>query len=605
MKKRYREERDRRLRADGEDQYVAIEPNSEFDADPYVHQVERREAISENVEVLVIGGGIAGLQTAVNLRRAEIDDFRIIEKGGDFGGTWYWNRYPGIACDVESYIYLPLIEDMGYMPKLRYSTGPEILDYCRSIAKHFSLYEKAILQTRVLEARWDATDCRWVVTSDRGDTFSARHLILANGALLHRPKLAGISGIETFEGHSFHSSRWDYSYTGGDPQGNLNGLRNKRVAIIGTGATAIQIVPHIAEAAKHLYVVQRTPSAVDVRNNSGTSPEWWSTLEPGWQRRRRANFEALLVGTPQTEDLVADQWTEIWGVPQPPPVADGVVPDPAAQRELADNYDFEQMERIRARVDEIVADPDTAESLKPYFTTHCKRPCFNDEYLQSFNRTNVTLIDTRGRGVDRISSSAIHVGDGSFEVDCIVYATGFEAAVSPARAGGFQIYGRDGVSLDERWRDGVKSLHGLYTHGFPNMFLVGAIRQSALTINFPFIVEEQARHVVEVIRLLRAEHMVTFELSEVAERRWALEIEEHSIYDEEMTQNCTPGFYNNEGDVTQQRPLFADVYGVGPDEYTELLAQWRASGMWSEFELGSASALSTQTVGHAVEFTQP
>ena len=400
----------------------------------------------------------------------------ILEKGGDFGGTWYWNRYPGVACDVEAYIYMPLLEEMAYMPTERYAPGPEILDYCRSIAKHFSLYDNALLQTRVVETRWDASANRWTIATDRGDNVIARYLILGTGALLHRPKLPGIPGISSFKGHSFHSSRWDYSYTGGDPRGNLNRLGDKRVALIGTGATAIQIVPHLADAAKHLYVVQRTPSAVDIGANSPTDPQWWSRLAPGWQRQRRANFEALLAGTPQKEDLIADQWTQIWGVPPLESPTDGSAPDLAAYLELVEKYDFEQMERIRARVDQLVVDPRTAESLKPYFTTHCKRPCFNDQYLQSFNRPNVTLVDTHGRGVDRITNSAIHVGDASYEVDCIVYATGFEAAVSPARAGGFPIFGRDGVLLDERWRDGVRSLHGLYTHGFPNMFIVGAIK---------------------------------------------------------------------------------------------------------------------------------
>jgi cyclohexanone monooxygenase len=441
----------------------------------------------------------------------------------------------------------------------------------------------------VCESRWDEATNHWIIATNPGHQLRARYLILGSGALLHRPKLPGIPGVTSFAGRSFHTSRWDYSYTGGDSHGGLDRLRDKRVAIIGTGATAIQAVPHLAEAAQHLYVVQRTPSAVDIRANSYTNPKWWSRLAPGWQRRRRANFEALLAGEAQEEDLVADQWTEVWGVPPLMLPSDGSEPDLVSYRRLVEKNDFEQMERIRARVDEVVADPAIAELLKPYFTTHCKRPCFNDEYLRVFNRPNVTLVDTHGRGVERISHNAIHVGGASYEVDCIIFATGFEAAVSPARAGGFPIFGRGDVQLDERWRDGVKSLHGLYTHGFPNMFIVGAIRQSALTINFPFITEEQAHHIVEVIRLLRAERLPVFEVTESAEREWAQEMDANSVYDEEMTRNCTPGFYNNEGELTEQKPLFADVYGAGPIQFIDLLAQWRRSGLVSDCTAATGS----------------
>lgn len=589
IQQRYREERDKRLRSDGATQYVEIEADSDFDVDPFVERVDQREPTNDEVEVVVVGAGIAGLLAAVHLRGAGIDDFRIVEKGGDFAGTWYWNRYPGLACDVESYIYMPLLEELGYMPTQRYATGAEVLEHCRSIAKHFSLYENALLQTRVTEVRWDEQRSRWLIETNRGDRLRARYLILGTGGLLHRPKLPGVPGLRSFEGHSFHTSRWDFSYTGGDSTGNLTGLRDKRVAIIGTGATAIQIVPHLAKDAKHAYVVQRTPSAIDIRAGSSTSPEWWHSLEPGWQKRRRANFEALLAGMPQEEDLVGDQWTQLWGVPPFEMPSDGSAPDMAAYLELVEKNDLEQMERIRARVDELVEDPQTAESLKPYFTTHCKRPCFNDSYLQSFNQPNVTLVDTRGKGVDRIARNAIHVGDNSYEVDCIIYATGFEAVASPARAGGFPVRGRGGVLLDERWRDGVKSLHGMYANGFPNMFIAGAVRQSALSINFPFIVEEQAHHIIEVIKDLRAKGMPTIEVTEGAERQWSAVMLEKSAYNEEMTRNCTPGFYNNEGNLADEKPLFADVYGGGPVEFVEVLNRWRDSGSASDVTLSQTA----------------
>ncbi len=185
--------------------------------DPYTEPVDRPPLI-DDVTVAVIGGGFAGLITGARLTQAGIDDFRIIEKGGDFGGTWYWNRYPGAQCDVESYVYLPLLEETSYVPSEKYARAPEILEHCRRIARHFDLYERACLSTEVTAIAWDDDRLRWTITTNRGDRMSARFLVMGNGPL-HRPKLPGIPGIAEFEGHSFHTSRWDYSYTGGDSNG--------------------------------------------------------------------------------------------------------------------------------------------------------------------------------------------------------------------------------------------------------------------------------------------------------------------------------------------------------------------------------------------------
>ena len=435
----------------------------------------------------VIGGGFAGLITGARLRQAGIDDFRIIEKGGDFGGTWYWNRYPGAQCDVESYVYLPLLEETSYVPSEKYVRAPEILEHCRRIAQHFELYQRACLSTEVTAIAWDATRRRWVVHTDRGDRLSARFLVMGNGPL-HRPKLPGIPGIEDFRGHAFHTSRWDYGYTGGDSNGNLRRLADKRVGIIGTGATAVQVVPHVAADAGELYVFQRTPSSIDVRANRPTDPSWAASLQPGWQRQRMENFTLLTSGGFAEEDLVMDGWTDIIGklVTRLRDRSPGSEGDLASILELAD---FEKMEQIRSRVDTIVTDPATAEALKPWYRQFCKRPCFHDAYLQAFNRPNVSLVHTDGRGVDAITAEGVIVGEREYAVDCLIYATGFEVGTDYTRRAGYDVVGSRGVSLSEYWRGGMRSLHGMHVHGFPNMFVLGHT-QGGFTVNYPHLLEE-------------------------------------------------------------------------------------------------------------------
>ncbi|MGI9170605.1 MAG: flavin-containing monooxygenase, partial [Caulobacteraceae bacterium] len=369
--------------------------------DPYVGPGFTRAPLTNEIDVVVIGGGFGGLLAAARLREAGVKGIRIVEKGGDFGGTWYWNRYPGAACDIESYIYLPLLEEIGYLPVEKYSRAAEILAHAQAIGRHFDLYRDACFQTQVTQLQWDEAADRWIVSTDHGDGLRARFVVMANGPL-NRPKLPGIPGVGTFAGHSFHTSRWDYAYTGGDAGGNLTGLADKRVGIIGTGATAVQCVPHLAAGAKHLFVFQRTPSSIDVRANRPTDPDWAASLTPGWQKKRMDNFNVLVSGGVQEEDLVADGWTDIIGnllfLARKKRAAGESAGDPVALMQLAD---FRKMEQVRARVDAIVERPATAAALKPWYNQFCKRPCFHDEYLDAFNRPNVTLVDNRrarGRG---------------------------------------------------------------------------------------------------------------------------------------------------------------------------------------------------------------
>jgi cyclohexanone monooxygenase len=585
LREKYRIERDKRLRPDGNDQYREVVGEfAHYVDDPYVARSER-EPLHDEVDVAIIGGGFGGLLAGARLREAGLKRIRMIEKGGDFGGTWYWNRYPGAMCDVESYIYLPLLEEIGYIPKEKYSHAPEILAHGKAIAEHYDLYDNACLQTEVTELRWDDADRRWIISTDRGDAMRARFVCIASGPL-HRPKLPALEGIETFKGHSFHTSRWDYEYTGGDSDGGLTGLAGKRVAIIGTGATAVQCVPHVGAAAEHLYVFQRTPSSIDVRNNRDTEAEWVASLQPGWQRARMDNFNTLVSGGFAAEDLVNDGWTDIIGkllLRLRQSSGEGITAESLANNlEMAD---FEKMEQIRARVHSIVTDPTTAEALKPYYRQFCKRPCFHDEYLDTFNRDNVTLVDTNGRGVERITEHGVVAGGIEYEVDCIIYATGFEVGTSYTRRAGCEAVGRDGETLTEKWAEGVSTFHGFHARGFPNLFIF-SLAQSGFSVNFPHMLNEQSIHVAYIVRHAFANDITMIETSQEAEDGWVQTIVDLSQMNLRFLESCTPGYYNNEGkpSATSARNGF---YGAGPIAFANVLEQWRQEGTLKGLELST------------------
>jgi cyclohexanone monooxygenase len=581
---KYRAERDRRLRADGNEQYQEIKDEfAHYLDDPYVEPGFTREPLTDEVEVVVIGGGFGGLLAGARLREAGVKDIRLIEKGGDFGGTWYWNRYPGAACDIESYVYLPLLEEIGYIPVEKYSRAPEILKHSRAIGEHFDLYRNACFQTEVTEMRWDEISSRWIISTNRGDAMKARFVVMANGPL-HRPKLPGIPGVETFKGHSFHTSRWDYAYTGGDSKGGLAGLKDKRIGVIGTGATAVQCVPHLAAGAKELYVFQRTPSSIDVRANRPTDPEWAASLEPGWQQHRMNNFNVLVSGGFQDEDLVSDGWTDIIGnllfFARKQHEAGAPAGDPAQLMQLAD---LKKMEQIRARVDQVVRDRATAEALKPWYNQFCKRPCFHDEYLDAFNRPNVTLVDTQGRGVERISENAVVANGREYEIDCLIYATGFEVGTSYTRRAGYEIYGRGGISLSEKWTDGVSTLHGMHSRGFPNCFIVSN-SQSGFTANFPHMLNEQSKHLAYIIAHCAERQVRVVEASQEAEDDWVQTIIDTAILRQKFQEECTPGYYNNEGKPSALAARNGP-FGRGPIVFAQLLEAWRAAGELKGLEL--------------------
>lgn len=575
LRAKYRAERDRRIRPDGLGQYrSAAGQFSYYAKDPYTEQTER-EPLKDHVEVLVIGAGFGGLLAASRLRQDGVESVRLMDEAGDVGGTWYWNRYPGIHCDIESYVYMPLLEEVGYVPKWRYAPGEEIRQHAVAIAKRFELYRDALFHTRATELTWDEGEEEWVVGTDRGDQFRARFVITSSGTLT-QPKLPGIPGIETFRGHTFHTSRWDYGYTGGTADGGLTGLAGKRVAVVGTGATGIQIIPHLARDAEQLIVFQRTPSTIDVRDNRLTDPDWAASLEPGWQRERMENFLTVLAGEPVEESLVSDGWTATTRLQRK--MLTGAVDTSLSleERELQDERaDFVTMDRIRARIDDLVEDPGTAELLKPWYRYMCKRPCFSDSYLQTFNRPNVTLVDTADfGGVTAMTENAVIVGHAEYEVDCVIFATGFDVGVSGVVSGTLPVAGRGGRSLVEEWARGPRTLHGFYTHGFPNLFHLGAL-QNANSVNFVHILQEQAEHIAAVISRARDTGARAVEPTEAAQEDWVRTVRETASDTTAFHADCTPGYYNGEG----TRAISGSSFSPGPVAFHRLLRQWRQGDM--------------------------
>lgn len=592
---RYRHERDKRIRTDAESQFVKVTHDSVFankylENDPYCEPL-KRGPIKDKREVIIIGGGWVGMMTAARLTQAGVNDVRIVESAADFGGTWYWNRYPGAQCDIESYSYLPLLEETGYVPKLRYSYSPEIFEHAQRIGKHFDLYKDAVFQTWVTELRWLEDEAMWLVSTNRGDEMKARYVCMGTGPV-NRPRLPGIEGADTFKGHSFHTCRWDYDYTGGDHNGNLTNLADKKVAIIGTGATAIQCVPALGASAKELYVIQRTPSSVDARNNSETDPEWAAGLKPGWQALRQKRFGDAFLGGPIAPEFQDEGWTRMVRNLQALKEQAGDVPMEALVN-LAQLADFKTMEQIRSLVDESVEDPKVASKLKAFYNQFCKRPTFNDDYLATFNRPNVELVDVSdAKGVDRITENSLVANGREYEVDCIIYASGFEITSSYERRIGIPIFGNDGQSIYEHWDKGMRSMHGLMSHGFPNLFLCGGLFVFQLGANYAYGVDVQAEQVAYTVSQLTKRGVKSANVSRSAEEKWI----EDQLSPEGANalfvlggsaDSCTPGYYNQEGTAQRYRDVRLESYGKGLGAYRKVLRNWRAQGDLEGLDLTS------------------
>ncbi|KIW98248.1 uncharacterized protein Z519_01832 [Cladophialophora bantiana CBS 173.52] len=598
LKQKYREERDKRLRREGLAQYHTVEESAlqHYVDDPW-SQPTARDVVDQEVDYLIIGAGYSGMILAVRLYEAGIKNVKIIDKSGDFGGTWYWNRYPGAACDIEAYIYMPLLEETGYIATEKYARAPELFEHSRRIGKMYGLYDRTLFHTEALSLEWNEGTRRWSVMTNRGDHIKARFITTAGG-LLHKPKLPGVPGITSYKGHSFHTSRWDYAYTGGDSQGNLYKLSDKRVGVIGTGATGVQVIPHVAKWAKELYVFQRTPSSVDYRLDRPTDPVWAKSIEgkKGWQQHRMDNFNNIVSGEPEENDEVGDGWTDILvnlsvsgsKVAESKRAADPI----KAAQELAKAMqmaDFRKMETIRARVDSTIRDPATAAALKPWYNQMCKRPTFSNDYLPVFNRPNVHLVDTEGQGIERITEKGIVANGKEFEVDCIIYASGFEYVGSDySQRMRITMRGRNGLTLQEHWENGPETFHGIYTRGFPNHFIM-SIMQTAVAPNFTHMLNEQAKHIAYVVAEATRRGATLVETSEKAEQDWVRTIIDLGRLREDFLRECTPSYYNDEGQLTE-KTLKTSRYGLGSPTFIRLLEAWRREGSLAGLELDGASA---------------
>jgi len=593
VRAKYLAERDKRLvpgRADIRD-LKTDEHFARFRDDPITPVVERDPVVDE-VDVVIVGGGIAGVVAGARLREAGIERIRIIDKAGGIGGTWYWNRYPGVMCDIESYSYIPMLEELDYIPTRRYAFGEEILHHLEAIADRFDLVADALFHTGVTRATWDEEAARWRISTDRGDEVSCRWYVLAVG-ILNLLKLPVIPGMEEFAGPSFHTARWDYEYTGGGPHEPLTNLVDKVVGLIGTGATGIQCLGPLAESAKHVYVFQRTPSAVGERGNRPTDPDFAEGLEPGWRNARMDNFQAIMLGRSVEVDQVDDGWTHHYAAVHHPPRREDMTTTEFLRS--AEELDYQIMETHRHRVEELVADPATAEILKPYYRYLCKRPCFHDEYLQAFNNPNVTLIGCPG-GIERITERGLVVDGKEYEVDCIIYGTGFEAELTPLfRRAGHEIVGRGGVTLAEKWADGAASLFGMMSRGFPNLFVMPAPGQQAVvTVNYTQLAELGAKFIAGAVGLLEQRGVEVFDVSVEAEEAWTQKIVDSFVDASAVMSACTPSRINNEGHPEAMNPRNGN-YGRGMGDwfgYRELLEQWLEEAKFEGLELEVPSTAS-------------
>ncbi|KAF2645488.1 FAD/NAD(P)-binding domain-containing protein [Massarina eburnea CBS 473.64] len=640
VRKRYAEEAKKRQRPEGSAQFLQLSQAHEerlrsLSDDPWADHKSlnaKPSIIRENAvyKAFVLGAGFGGLLFSIRLIESGVataNDIRLVDAAGGFGGTWYWNRYPGLHCDLESYMYLPLLEETGYIPKHKYSAGSEIRQHAERIASKWNLTDKALFRTTVKTVSWDDDTELWTVNfvEGRGPSAApiehqirAQYVYLAAGVLT-RPQVPRIPGLHTFSGEIFHTARWNYDITGGSQEDQtLSKLRDKRVAVVGTAATAIGVIPVVGKYAKELYVIQRTPAYVKPRNQQVTNKETFHidvAYKKGWQFERQCNWNSFLTNSaePGQKNLVGDGWTDMPGYSAMMGSPSHGVVDPSPEnlerRTTAFHaLDLPHMEAVRARVEQAVKDPETAEKLKPWYPSWCKRPTFSDTYLELFNEPHVHLVDTDGKGPSRITERSIVVSEKEYEVDVIIFSTGFQVARvgSPASRTNTTVTGRKGQSLDEKWaKVGAATLHGYLTNGFPNLFFSGT-SQGTITGNNIMMLNFIANHITYMIssgekRVGKGKRAIV-EVTREAEEAHSAQVAKRAPYFSSVA-GCTPGYFNGYGDgvdVTDPEEKGKRERGVvwseGTISFLKLIGDWKKEGSLKGLKILPARELAYRAV---------
>lgn len=520
---------------------------------------------------------------------------------------------------------MPLLEEMGYMPSKKYASAVEIRSHLVKMAEKFGFEDKIMYRTEADGLQWSDELLAWRadMTTRRGAQgqesahlwVNADFVIMAAGLFPHPqvPKLPGLTG---FEGTMFHTSRWNYDVTGGsseDPFPNMDKLKGKRVGIIGTGATAIQVVPELAKYAKELYVFQRTPSQVNPRGQRDTDlAEWRERIaaKPGWQKIRAENMAKHVqnIAKEGEENLVGDAWTELkayctiigterFGIITPDKVPEHIGTVMA--------MDAENTARVRARVSEIVKDKDTAAKLTPWYPTWCKRPTFSDLFLQTFNRENVHLVDTNGKGVESVTPQGIRANGQEYPIDVLVLSTGYRSpgagAGNPVVRSGMEVTGRDGQRFSEKWQSqGATTLHGCGSNGFPNFFILG-LSQVGASVNVGHLLTVLSSHVGYIIK--RAHELVgdtgkkglLIEATKSAEEEWSMQIIQGATLFAPVV-GCTPGYITSEGEAMSSERSMEDnlkaarggPWPAGMTRFVRELEAWESEGNMKGFQVSVA-----------------
>ena len=485
-------------------------------------------------------------------------------------------------------MYLPFLEETGYTPKERFSYGPEIREQIARVVKQWDLIPHAYFHTEITAMDWDESLRRWHVHTNQLDHFIAQFVVLATGTF-HELKLPGLPGLESFEKPHFHSSRWNYDITGGSPTDwKLDKLADKTVGIIGTGASAVQLVPQLAKNAKKLYVFQRTPVSISLRENTPTrdDPAICAMVQKeGWQRARMDEFANILQGVITDRDCSALEGVDVLTVRALVKEAEesGATLRMEEIPKLLQMADFRVMEKIRNVIANTVRDQATAESLKPWYPFMCKRPAFSNDYLEAFNRPNVELVDTDGRGVTRLTQTSVVANEREYPVDLLVYSTGFdyETDADFYHRTGIRMVGTSGRTMDEAVteRGGPATLFGIHFREFPNLLNIGPA-QAGVTANWTQTTYVAGEHIAAVIaHVLRQKERGTEVIEPLEEtvENWGRQVEEGHEMRLQVNASCPPGYYNKQGRPQDISSRMA-YYPKGIMEWQKVMREWREEG---------------------------